>query len=111
MIELEIGGYIQKSFINGIDMDILFRNIVQIDAVNGDRIVDIQLHARFSHNILYSFRNFKDTAAIADAQFLHCRCDGKTDCFIASFWISHNQIGGHGVKTTFYTFHRSVKAS
>ena len=62
-------------------------------------------------NIWYSFRNFKDTAAIADAQFLHCRCDSKADCFIASFRISHNQIGGHGVKTTFYTFHRSVKAS
>ena len=55
------------------------RNIAQIDAVNLGRNFHILSHAWDSRDVFHIFRDFKDTAPIANTQFLHCRCNSQAD--------------------------------
>ena len=53
VISAEIVGGIDKSLIDGVDMDIIGGEILEVDRIDIRCIVDIQLHPRQGNLILY----------------------------------------------------------
>ena len=90
-------------------MDVLFGNIIQIDAVNVSGGVYIFLHAGWSDCILHMLRNFEKAAAVPDAKRFHGRRDGKTDGFLGSFRVGYDQIFSHGIQPSGHTFYRGIE--
>ena len=108
-VEREIIRHIHESLVDGVDMDVRFGNIFQVDGINIRGDIHISLHTGRRHDIFYGFRNFKNAAAVFDSQRFHGGGDGKADGFFRPRRVCHDQIGGHGVQTPLHAFHRGVK--
>ena len=109
MVKRQVIGHIHEGLINGIHMDILFGNILEINAVNLRSIINIQLHPRLRHDIVHTLRDLKYTAPVMYSKGFHGRGYGKTDGLLRAFWVSHHQPGCHGVQSPLSTLHGSIK--
>ena len=79
LIHFQVRRDIDKTFVNGIDMDIFGRNIAQINPVNLSGYLHILFHAGHGGDVFDPMRDFKDPATITNPQGLHCRCYRQTD--------------------------------
>ena len=108
-VKRKIVGHVHESLVDGIDMDIFFGDIFQVNSVDIRGNVHIFLHTGRRYDIIHRFRNFKDAAAVFDAKPFHGGGDGQTDGFFCPCGIGYDQIRGHGVKSSGDTLNRGVK--
>ena len=57
---------IQKGFIYGVYMNILFGRILQINGINIGGVFNIELHARRCHDVFHIVGDLEYTAAVPD---------------------------------------------
>lgn len=79
LVQMEIGSYVDKTFIDGIHVDIFRGNHLQIYAINLSGYIDIMLHSGHGGDVAHMGGNFKQAAAVAYPQRFHGRGNGKTE--------------------------------
>ena len=109
LIHLQIIRHIHKNFVDTVNVDILLRDIFQINTVDLSRIVDIELHPRRSHDISDPLRDLKHPASPGDPHGFHRRGYGETDGLLRPLRIRHNQIGSHRIQMSLPALHRSIE--
>ena len=109
MVHLQIICHIHKNFINRIDMNVIFRNILQINTIYFCRIVDIELHSRRCHNIFHVLRNLKYPASSRNSQCFHRRRYRQTNRLAGPLRIRNDQTGLHRIQSTLHALYRSIK--
>ena len=90
-------------------MDILFGDIVQVDAIDFCGVVDIFLHSGRGGDVLDCMGDFTEPAAVLDSELLHRGRDGKTEGVDRPFRVRDHQVRRHGVQTALGAFHRGVE--
>ena len=106
---LQVVGDLQERLVHRVDMDVFPGHVPEVDRVNAGRVLQIKVHARHRHNVVHARRNFKDPAAVADAQRFHGRGNGKADGFVRPVRVGNDQIHPERVKPPFDTFHGGIK--
>ena len=109
VIGSEVVRGIDKSLIDGIHMDVIRREILEINSVDIRRIVDVQLHSGKSGFVLNMLWYLVQTAAVLHALRFHPGTNGKTEGTIASGYIRHDQICLKWIQTTLGTFDRCIE--
>ena len=108
-IEVQILRHIHEGLIHGIHVDILLRDVLQIDAINLRGIIQVLLHPRRRHNIINALRNLEDATAVMDTKCLHRRRDCQANGLIRSCWICNNQPCGHRIQSPLRALHRGIE--
>ena len=105
----EIIGGIDKNLVDRIDMHVFPGGISEINGVDPGRIVHIEGHSGWGHDVINARRDLKNPAAVFDAQGFHGRGDGQTYGFLRPLRVRHNKAGRHGVKPPLRTLHRGIE--
>lgn len=59
MVEVQIGRHVDKAFVDGVDVHVLWAHVFQIDAVDLRRHLHVVLHARYGLNVVDAIGNLE----------------------------------------------------
>ena len=106
-IGIKVAGDVEKSFIDGINVDVFGCDIAGIDSKNSGAYFNILLHAgrgddeRITWNFL---ENLKKSIATTDTEGFKSRRYGEANSFVGAGSIGNNKLCFKRIKSTFDTF-------
>ena len=109
VVHRRVAGNVDKRFIDGVDKNILFAEIVEVDAVDFGSVVQIQLHPGRRHDVTEARGNLEDAAAVAHALRFQRRRHGETYRSAPARRIRDHEIGRHRIKPAHHALARGVE--
>ena len=109
LVERKVGGDIDEALVDRVDVNVLRRKHLQVDAVNLGRDLHVALHARLGLNVLDVLWDLEDAAAPGDAELLQRRRDGEADGRVAAVGIGDHQVRVEGVEPAVDALHGGVE--
>ena len=108
-VERQIFRRVDEGFVDRVDMHVLRREIVEVDAVDVRCVVHVQLHPRERDLVGDALRDVGKAAAVLDALRLQFRRDGEAQGVFAARGIRDDEAGLERVEVPLGAFHGSVE--
>ena len=114
LVSSQIVGNVHKDLVYAIDMNILRRDVLQIDTVDFAAYLDVLRHTGHSDNEVHVclacfLIHLEQSSTPGDAVCLQRRRDSQTDGFLGSALIGHNQSCGKRIKSSLHTFNAGIE--
>lgn len=73
MVGAEVVGHVKEALIDAVHVDVVRREVIQVDGVDVGGIIDIKLHPGRGDDVLDVFRDIRQAAPVLNAKGLHPR--------------------------------------
>ena len=97
-VERKVGRRVDEAFVYGVRMDVLGRDVAQVDGVDVGRHLHVAPHARTGHDVVGACGDVEHAATPRQPEGLQSRRDGQADGLLRAVGIGHHEVGGEGVK-------------
>ena len=120
-VEGQVGGEVDEHLVYGIYVDVVGREVPEVDLVDVGGIGEVEGHAGWGGDVVQPFscpclyfphclQHLEHAAPPAEAVFFHgwsyCQADGVS----APLGICHHQAGGEGIQSPLDTLHTGIEA-
>ena len=109
-VEREVVSHVHEDLVDGVDVDVLRREVLEVDAVDVGGALHVERHARRRHDVVEILGDLEHAAAVAHAERLHRRRDGQADGLFAALGIGDHEARGHGVEAALDALDARVEA-
>ncbi len=123
-VSFKVGGGVDHHFVDGIDMDVLRRDELQVDVVDPRAVFHVEGHARprgdeidlhfaprspLAVDFLHALHDFKQAGPPRDPERFQSRRNCEADRLLRAALVRHDKARRQRIQASLPAFHRGVK--
>ena len=109
VVQGQIGRRIDEAFVDGVHVDVVGADELEVDAVDLRGDLHVVAHARLGHDVVDALGDLEHAAAVAHAELLHGGRDRKADGRAPAVGVGHHEVAGERVAPAVGAFDGGVE--